>query len=281
MALSAGAGAEKSSGPIGGHRRHHHLDTARAHRVADAVRNDRGAQAGKRRCKRNTGGLPARVRCRPSLPLRTLFCVSITYTSVMAATNPFVYREMASLRALPTVRPNTSACRARPVVGPEGVPDFSAPLRQTLVRNVLRGLARGAHTISVTLRRGFWYKSGSSVRTRAPCVSADTPQSGLRRWAADLLADARHQVRLETGAGRDASLALSFPAVRTPKDAARLASDVFAMPERVGGPRGGGPSPSRWTSSRQSRPSTATPQTGIAPPCRPSARSATCSRNGP
>ena len=157
----------------------------------------------------------------------------------MAATNPFVYGEIVSAGAFAD-REAERERLTRDLSSGQKV-FLISPRRygkSSLVRDVLRGLARkGTITVEVTVAASSSYVGFLESYARA-LVSADTPQSGLRRWAADLLAGARHQVRLETGTGRDASFTLSFPAVRTPKDAARLASDVFAMPERIAAARG-------------------------------------------
>jgi len=157
----------------------------------------------------------------------------------MPSTNPFVYGEIVSAGAFAD-REGERERLTRDLSSGQKV-FLISPRRygkSSLVRDVLRGLARkGTITVEVTVAASSSYVGFLESYARA-LVAADTPQSGLRRWAADLLSGARHQVRLDAPPGRDASFTLSFPAVRTPKDAARLAADVFALPERIAATRG-------------------------------------------
>ena len=71
-------------------------------------------------------------------------------------------------------------------------------------------------------------------------VAADTPVGRLRRWAAELLQAraARGALRRPAPGRRSAGgFALRFPAVRTARDTARLAAEVFALPARIAAAR--------------------------------------------
>ena len=68
-------------------------------------------------------------------------------------------------------------------------------------------------------------------------VAADTPTSRLRRWATELLGAIRPELRLDADPTGRAKFALAFPAVRSARDAARLAAEVFALPARIAAAR--------------------------------------------
>jgi hypothetical protein len=60
-------------------------------------------------------------------------------------------------------------------------------------------------------------------------LALETKAEKARGWLRELFPGSRPDVRLETGP-KGAALAVSFPAVRTPRDASRLAEEVFALP---------------------------------------------------
>jgi hypothetical protein len=60
-------------------------------------------------------------------------------------------------------------------------------------------------------------------------LALETKADKARGWLRELFPGSRPDVRLEPGPG-GAALAVSFPAVRTPRDASRLAEEVFALP---------------------------------------------------
>ena len=58
-------------------------------------------------------------------------------------------------------------------------------------------------------------------------LEARTPKSGS--WLRDLFTGVTPEVKHEPGAG----VSIAFPSIRTPRDAARLADEVFALPARI------------------------------------------------
>lgn len=109
--------------------------------------------------------------------------------------------------------------------------------KSSLIRDVMRGLARRRFlTVEVTVAASSSYVGFLESYARA-LIAADTPTSRLRRWAADLLDSVRPEVRFDTGTRGEPSFSLAFPAVRTPREAARLAAEVFALPGRIAAAR--------------------------------------------
>src|SRR5262245_57033353 len=112
--------------------------------------------------------------------------------------------------------------------------------KSSLIRDVMRGLARdGLLTVEVTVAASSSYVGFLEAYARA-LVSADTPTGRLQRWVADLLKTLRPEVRFEPGSdmpGSHSGFTLSFPAVRTARDTARLAAEVFALPGRIAAAR--------------------------------------------
>jgi hypothetical protein len=71
-------------------------------------------------------------------------------------------------------------------------------------------------------------------------IAADTPAARLRQWAGELMRTVRPEITLDAGAPDRPGLpglALSFPSVRTARDAGRLAAEVFALPGRIAAAR--------------------------------------------
>jgi hypothetical protein len=63
-------------------------------------------------------------------------------------------------------------------------------------------------------------------------IGLETRAGRARSWLRDLFTSTRPEVRLEAGTS-GGGLTVSFPAVRTARDAARLAEEVFALPARL------------------------------------------------
>jgi uncharacterized protein len=152
----------------------------------------------------------------------------------MPVANPFVYGEIVTAAAFAN-RADERQRLTRDLAAGQKV-FLISPRRygkSSLIRSVMRGLARQrVLTIEVTVAASSSYVGFLEAYTRA-LVSADTPVSRLRRWAADLLTGVRPEFRFETTAGGAAEFALSFPAVQTARDTARLAAEVFALPARI------------------------------------------------
>jgi hypothetical protein len=110
--------------------------------------------------------------------------------------------------------------------------------KSSLVRDVMRGLARTGRvlTVELTVAASSSYVGFLEAYARA-LIAAETPAGRLRRWAAELLGGVRPELRLEPKASGETRFAIAFPAVRTARDTARLAAEVFALPGRIAAAR--------------------------------------------
>jgi hypothetical protein len=155
--------------------------------------------------------------------------------------NPFVYGEIVTAGAFADREGERERLRGDLAAGQKVF--LISPRRygkSSLIRDVMRGLAReGVLTVEVTVAASSSYVGFLEAYARA-LVSADTPTSRLQRWVGDLLKTLRPEVRFEPGsgmAGSHSGFTLSFPAVRTARDTARLAAEVFALPGRIAAAR--------------------------------------------
>jgi hypothetical protein len=156
----------------------------------------------------------------------------------MVAANPFVYGEIVGARAFAD-REDERARLSRDLA--EGQKVFLISPRRygksSLIRDVLTGLARrNVLTVEVTVAASSSYVGFLESYARA-LVAADTPAGRLRRWASELLQAVRPEVRLETLATGESGFSLAFPAIRSARDTARLAAEVFALPGRIAAAR--------------------------------------------
>lgn len=156
----------------------------------------------------------------------------------MAATNPFVYGEIVTSEAFADREQERDRLRRDLASGQKVF--LISPRRygkSSLVRDVLRGLAReNVLTVEVTVAASSSYVGFLESYARA-LVAADTPMSRLRRWTSELLTGVRPEVRFDAAATGEPGFSLSFPAVRTARDTARLAAEVFALPARIAAER--------------------------------------------
>jgi hypothetical protein len=172
----------------------------------------------------------------------TSFQVIITYNDVMAPDNPFVYGEVVTAGAFAD-RDAERARLGRDLAAGQKV-FLISPRRygkSSLVRGVMRSLARQKIlTVEVTVASSSSYIGFLESYARA-LVAADTPAGRLRRWAGELLQAVRPELRFDPLAphstGASGGFSLSFPAVRTARDTARLANEVFALPGRIAAAR--------------------------------------------
>src|SRR5688572_27676278 len=175
---------------------------------------------------------------KPGRPHITLFYVVITYNDVMAPDNPFVYGEIVTAAAFAD-REDERARLGRDLAAGQKV-FLISPRRygkSSLVRDVMRGLARqNILTVEVTVAASSSYIGFLESYAQA-LVAADTPTSRLRRWATELLGAIRPELRLDADATGRAKFAIAFPAVRSARDAARVATEVFALPGRIAAAR--------------------------------------------
>ena len=110
--------------------------------------------------------------------------------------------------------------------------------KSSLVSQALRAVARrGALTVDVTVSSYSSYVAFLEGYARA-LLSIETRADRMRMWLRDMLGTVRPEVRLEPDATGRSQLVLSFPAVRTAKDVARLAQEVFTLPGRIAEARG-------------------------------------------
>src|SRR5687768_17551678 len=168
----------------------------------------------------------------------TLFYVVITYNDVMAPDNPFVYGEIVSAAAFADREEERARLGADLAAGQKVF--LISPRRygkSSLVRDVMRGLAnQNILTVEVTVAASSSYIGFLESYAQA-LVAADTPASRLRRWATELLGAIRPELRLDADPTGRARFAVAFPAVRSARDAARVATEVFALPARIAGAR--------------------------------------------
>lgn len=152
----------------------------------------------------------------------------------MGADNPFVYGEIVTAAAFAD-REDERGRLARDLASGQKV-FLISPRRygkSSLVRDVMRGLARQKIlTIEVTVAASSSYLGFLESYARA-LVAADTPAGRLKRWTAELFSGIKPEVRFDADPLGKAKLALSFPAVRTARDTARVAAEVFALPARI------------------------------------------------
>jgi hypothetical protein len=151
--------------------------------------------------------------------------------------NPFVYGEIVTAAAFADREEERTRLGADLAAGQKVF--LISPRRygkSSLVRDVMRGLARQrVLTVEVTVAASSSYIGFLESYAQA-LVAADTPASRLRRWATELLGAIRPELRLDADPS-GAKFAVAFPAVRTARDAARAAAEVFALPARIAAAR--------------------------------------------
>ena len=156
----------------------------------------------------------------------------------MNADNPFVYGEIVTAAAF--ADREVERARLGRDLGAGQKVFLISPRRygkSSLVRDVMRGLARqDVLTVEVTVAASSSYIGFLESYAQA-LVAADTPASRLRRWATELLGAIRPELRLDADHTGRARFAIAFPAVRTARDAARVAAEVFALPARIAAAR--------------------------------------------
>lgn len=156
----------------------------------------------------------------------------------MTPDNPFVYGEIVTAAAFAD-REDERARLSRDLAAGQKV-FLISPRRygkSSLVRDVMRGLAQQKIlTVEVTVASSSSYIGFLESYAQA-LVAADTPASRLRRWAGELLGAIRPELRFDADAAGRTKFALGFPAVRSARDAARVANEVFALPGRIAAAR--------------------------------------------
>ena len=156
----------------------------------------------------------------------------------MEPDNPFIYGELVGAGAFAD-REGERKRLTRDLAAGQKV-FLISPRRygkSSLIRDVLRGLARQKIlTVEVTVAASSSYVGFLESYAQA-LIAADTPASRLRRWAGELLQVVRPELRFDTDAVGQSRFALAFPSVRTTRDTARLATEVFALPGRIAAAR--------------------------------------------
>ena len=157
----------------------------------------------------------------------------------MAQDNPFVYGEIVSASAFAD-REQERARLGQDLA--EGQKVFLISPRRygksSLVRDVLRSLARQRIlTVEVTVAASSSYLGFLEAYARA-LLTADTSVGRIRRWTQELLEAVRPEVRIDgpsvsPGGSSAGRVTFAFPSVRTARDPARLAAEVFALPGRI------------------------------------------------
>jgi hypothetical protein len=157
----------------------------------------------------------------------------------MATGNPFVYGEVVTSAAFAD-RDDERLRLGRDLA--EGQKVFLISPRRygksSLIRDVMKGLsAKGILTVEVTVAASSSYVGFLEAYARA-LVSAETPVGGLRRWTAGLLKAVSPELRFDPQPAGQPRFSVAFPAVRSVRDTARLAAEVFALPARIAAARG-------------------------------------------
>jgi uncharacterized protein len=156
----------------------------------------------------------------------------------MSIENPFVYGEIVSSAAFADRAIELDRLERDLLAGQKVF--LISPRRygkSSLIRYALRRLARqGVLTVEVTVSSSSSYAAFLEAYARA-LLAAETPVGRLRQWASEMFRAVRPEVRVETEAPGTTRVAVAFPAVQTPRDVARLATEVFTLPDRIAAAR--------------------------------------------
>lgn len=157
----------------------------------------------------------------------------------MAPENPFVYGEIVTANAFAD-RESERERLGRDLAAGQKI-FLISPRRygkSSLIRDVMKGLAaKRVLTVEVTVAASSSYVGFLEAYAQA-LVSAETPVSRLRRWTTELLQAVRPELRLEMKpASNESRFSLGFPTIRTARDTARLAAEVFALPGKIAAAR--------------------------------------------
>ena len=155
-------------------------------------------------------------------------------SNTVTTDNPFVYGEIVSAAAFAD-REDERERLARDLASGQKV-FLISPRRygkSSLVRDVMRGLAkRKILTIEVTVAASSSYLGFLESYARA-LVAADTPAGRLKRWTSELLGAIHPELRFAADPAGGTRFSIAFPSVRTARDTARVAAEVFALPAKI------------------------------------------------
>src|SRR6187549_2378057 len=148
----------------------------------------------------------------------------------MPVSNPFVYGEVVTEGAFAD-RDEERARLGNDLA--EGQKVFLISPRRygksSLIRGVMKALAaQRILTVEVTVAASSSYVGFLESYARA-LLSAETPATGLRRWATELLTGVRPELRFDAQPSGQSRLSVTFPTVRSTRDISRLAAEVFAL----------------------------------------------------
>ena len=153
--------------------------------------------------------------------------------SRMPSENPFVYGEIVPASAFVGREDERQKLVADLAAGQKVF--LISPRRygkSSLVRQAFAALTRQRiATLEFTVSSFSSYVAFLEGYARA-LANLEVRTAKTQSWLAEMFTHVKPELRLETGAER-AGLAVAFPSVRTARDAARLAEDVFALPGRL------------------------------------------------
>ena len=148
--------------------------------------------------------------------------------------NPFVYGEIVTAAAFAD-REDERERLGRDLASGQKV-FLISPRRygkSSLVRDVMRGLARQKIlTVEVTVAASSSYIGFLESYAQA-LVAAETPAGRLKRWTSDLLGAIKPELRFDADPSGRTKFSIGFPTVRSARDTARVAAEVFALPARI------------------------------------------------
>jgi hypothetical protein len=154
------------------------------------------------------------------------------------AANPFVYGEVVPASAFVDREDELARLSADLADGQKIF--LISPRRygkSSLVRQALAGLAqRGLVTLEVTVASYSSYLAFLEGYAGA-LLATETRLDRARRWLEDAIRASRPEVRFEER-GAAGALSVAFPAVRKGRDVARLAAEVFSLPQQLARTRG-------------------------------------------
>jgi hypothetical protein len=105
--------------------------------------------------------------------------------------------------------------------------------KSSLIRQVLDSLRRRrVVTLDLTVSSFSSYVAFLEGYTKA-LATLDSKTERTWSWLRDLFKSIRPEVRVESGLDGGTSVSVAFPTVRTDRDAARLAEEVFALPGKI------------------------------------------------
>jgi hypothetical protein len=152
----------------------------------------------------------------------------------MALSNPFVYGEVVPAQAFVDRVVELDRLIADLAAGQKVF--LISPRRygkSSLIRHALSAIGRrGALTVEVTVSSFSSYVAFLEGYARA-LLAAEAKWDRARGWLKDVIRSARAEVRYEPGGSAPGSMAVAFPTVKSERDVARLAQEVFALPARL------------------------------------------------